>query len=279
MNMKNTGVEVEAIVDVVNTNDIKWSITLNGMTYKNKLTKLAEGKSDDGYQSGYYWRKKGGSLYDWYLIKYAGVDPTTGKALYWKIDEEKDPKTGEVTSRVETKTTSSSEATYQQMGKSAIPDWAGGISTSVEAYGFDLSISTAYQIGGWVYDSYYQTLMNPGRSGTNFHKDMLNRWTPGHTDTDIPALANADQEANATCDRWLTKASYFSIKNITLGYSLPSSLLEKYKIEKMRFYITGDNIWLFSKRKGLDPRQDFDGTTDYVYSALSTYSIGVKITF
>lgn len=270
MNMKNIGVELETTVDIVNKNDIKWSVTLNGMTYKNKLTKLASGKPDDGYQAGSYWRKKGGSLYDWYTYKYAGVDPTNGKAQYWRIDEE----TGEAS-----KVYDSSKATLQEIGKSAIPDWAGGISTSVEAYGFDLSISTAHQIGGWVWDSFYQSLMNAGDNGENFHKDMFNRWTPGHTDTDVPALSFGDRDANASCDRWLTKASYFSIKNITLGYSLPSSLLEKYKIEKMRFYITGDNIWLFSKRKGLDPRQDFDGSTGYAYSALSTYSAGVKITF
>jgi TonB-linked SusC/RagA family outer membrane protein len=270
MNMKNTGVEIEAIVDIYNKNDIKWDVTINGMTYKNKLTKLADGKPDSGYQAGSYWRKKGGSLYDWYAVKYAGVDPTNGKAQYWKVD----PETGE-----QTKVYTNSDATYQEIGKSAIPDWAGGISTSVEAYGFDLSISTAYQIGGWVWDSFYQNLMNAGYNGENFHKDMFNRWTPGHTDTDVPALSFGDRDANASCDRWLTKASYFSIKNVTLGYSLPSSLLEKYKIEKIRFYITGDNIWLFSKRKGLDPRQSFSGATGYVYSALSTYSAGVKITF
>ena len=108
---------------------------------------------------------------------------------------------------------------------------------------------------------------------------MFNRWTPGNTDTDVPALYFNDIEANQFCDRFLTKASYFSLKNITLGYSLPSTMLEKVKIEKLRFYVTGDNIWLFSKRKGLDPRQSVDGQTDYVYSALSTYTAGVKITF
>ena len=270
MNMRNTGVEIEAIVDIVNTNDIKWDVTFNGMTYKNKLTKLAEGKPDDGYQAGYYWRKKGGSLYDWYTYKYAGVDKETGKAMYWHEDEE----TGE-----KSKVYSTSDATLYQQNKSAIPDFVGGISTSVEAYGFDLSISTAYQIGGWVWDSFYQSLMNGGEKGQNMHKDMFNRWTPGNTDSDIPALNFSEQEENGNCDRWLTKASYFSLKNVTLGYSLPSSVLEKVKIDKMRFYITGDNIWLFSKRKGLDPRQSFSGETGYIYSALSTYTAGVKITF
>ena len=271
MNMKNTGVEVEAIVDVVNTNDIKWTVTLNGMTYKNKLTKLADDKDpDEGYRAGNYWRKKGGSLYDWYTYEYAGVDPNTGKAMYWKEDKE---------TKERTKVDKTSNATLLEIGKSAIPDWTGGLSTNVEAYGFDLSISTTYQIGGWVWDSFYESLMNTGDKGKNMHKDMFNRWTPGNTDTDVPALCFNDIEQNQFCDRFLTKASYFSLKNVTLGYSLPSTMLEKVKIEKMRFYITGDNIWLFSKRKGLDPRQSISGETDYVYSALSTYTAGVKITF
>ncbi len=272
MNMKNTGVEIEAIIDVINTNDIKWTFNLTGMTYKNKLTKLAADKDQEkGYRAGSYWRKKGGSLYDWYTYEYAGVDKNTGKAMYWKEDED---------TKERTKVDKTSNASLFQIGKSAIPDWTGGISTNVEAYGFDLSISTAYQIGGWVWDSFYQSLMNVGDRGHNMHKDMFNRWTPGNTDTDVPALNYNDIEANQFCDRFLTKASYFSLKNITLGYSLPSSLLEKAKIEKMRFYVTGDNIWLFSKRKGLDPRQSFSGQTDnYAYSALSTYTVGVKITF
>lgn len=269
MNMKNSGIEFDATVDIVNTNDIKWDVSVNGMSYKNKITKLAEGMNTK-YQNGNYLWQEGGSVFDWYTYKYAGVDPETGKAQYWNYDKEAD---------VWTKVDNTSEATLLEINKSAVPDFVGGLSTDFEAYGFDLSISTAFQIGGWVWDSFYQSLMNSGDNGMNFHKDMFNRWTPAHTDTDVPALCFTDQEANAPSDRWLTKASYFSLKNVTLGYSLPSSLLEKFKIDALRIYVTGDNIWLKSKRKGLDPRQSYDGTTDYVYSALSTYSLGVKISF
>lgn len=175
------------------------------------------------------------------------------------------------------------DATRRQSGKSSIPKFVGGLSSTFEAYGFDLTIQTAFQLGGYVYDSSYSSLMNPGDQGSNFHKDMFNRWTPTHTNTNIPALGYSSQDqsiANGNyVDFFLTKASYFSLRNITLGYSLPSNLLKKAGVEKLRVYLTGDNMWLLSKRKGLDPRLYFNGTTKFSYSALSTYSIGLNLTF
>ena len=175
-----------------------------------------------------------------------------------------------------------SDATLRQLGKSAIPDLTGGFSTTVNAYGFDLSISTAFQLGGWAYDVQYGQLMSAGDNGENFHKDMFNRWTPSHTDTNIPALNFGNQNAgiDTASDFFLTKASYFSLRNITLGYTVPAKLLTKAGITRLRVYLTGDNIWLISKRKGFDPRQSFSGDASYAhYSALSSYSVGLNVSF
>ena len=124
--------------------------------------------------------------------------------------------------------------------------------------------------------------MTPGDAGQNFHKDMFNRWTPTNTDTNIPALGYQIQSQTInngnTVDFYLTDASYFSLRNVTLGYNLPKNWLQKAGIEKLRVYLTGDNIWLQSKRKGLDPRYGFSGSTNFSYSALSTYSIGLNLT-
>ena len=279
MNMKNTGFEFELSADIIKNKDFKWNVALNGTHYKNELTKLPASKPaseyPDGYQAGSYWRKIGGSLYDFYLYEYVGVDKATGKPMYNKYTTDEDG--NEVVTIVNT----SSEASQRQTGKSALPKFTGGLSTTFEAYGFDLTLQTAFQLGGYVMDNFYASLMNSGNPGTNFHKDMFNRWTPGHTDTDIPALFYNSQSASidGSSDYFLTKASYFSLRNITLGYSLPSALLRKYGVDKLRVYLTGDNLWLGSKRRGLDPRQSFSGSTGFVYSALSTYSIGLNLTF
>lgn len=277
MDMKNTGVEFEITADILKSNNFKWNVALNATHYKNKLTKLPVSKPadefPDGYQAGSYWRKLGGSLYDWYMYEYVGVDPESGKPMYNKYVTDTD---GNETIEIVNTT---SNATLRETGKSAIPKLTGGFSTTFEAYGFDLSIQTAFQLGGYVRDSYYSALMNAGESGQNFHKDMFNRWTPAHRDTDIPTLMYNDRNYAIDGDYFLTSASYFSLRNVTLGYSLPTMILKRYGIERLRVYLTGDNIWMQSKRKGLDPRQSFSGSTGYVYSALSTYSVGLNLTF
>lgn len=87
MSMRNNGFEVELGVKIINTNNFKWNIDANITKYKNTVTKLAKGKDPNGYYTGSWWRKEGGSLYDWYTYKYAGVDPANGDALYY-VDEE-----------------------------------------------------------------------------------------------------------------------------------------------------------------------------------------------
>ena len=313
MNMKNTGFEVEISGDIIKTKDIVWNAALNFTHYKNKLTRLPDSKPADeypnGYQSGSYWRKLGGSLYDWYRYEYVGVDPENGLPLYNKYTYKTDAAgktlyegyvldsegyatslghgepvidTDEDGNPMITTVNTSSEATLRETGKSAIPDLTGGFTTSLTAYGFDLSIATAFQLGGWVNDSQYAGLMNAGDNGENFHKDMFNRWTPANTDTNIPALSFGSQNASidAASDYFLTKASYFSLRNVTIGYTFPKKWLNPAGISNLRVYLTGDNIWLISKRKGLDPRQYFDGTTSYGnYSALSSYSVGINLSF
>ena len=172
-----------------------------------------------------------------------------------------------------------SEATKVKLGKSAIPDLYGGFTTSFKFFGVDLSASFAYQIGGWCMDSGYSSLMSAGSLGTNWHKDIFRRWTPLNTDTDVPRVQNAYQGANQMSTRFLTKASYISIRNATVGYTFPDKLMSRARIQNLRIYVTGDNLWYKSKRRGLDVRQSFNGSTGFNYSALRTVSGGVSITF
>ena len=124
--------------------------------------------------------------------------------------------------------------------------------------------------------------MTSGANGQTFHTDMANRWTTPGQVTNVPRLhyeGPTGTYSSSMSDRWLTSASYFSLKNVSVGYTLPKNLTKKAGIEKARFYLTGDNIWLKSARKGLDPRQYVDGSTGYGYSAMSTYSVGASLVF
>jgi TonB-linked SusC/RagA family outer membrane protein len=274
IDMKNSGWEIEVNVDILKTADISWSAAANFTTLKNELTKLPADKTDPkGYQAGNYWQKIGGSLYDWYLKQYAGVGET-GKAL-WYVDVKDDK--GNVTGRETTDTYS--KATYYETGKTALPDFFGGFSTDVAAYGFDLSIQTAFQVGGYAYDAVYASLMGGGDdTGANWHADILNRWTPENTGTSVPRLSAGDTELASTSDRFLTSASHFSLKNITLGYTFPKSITSKANLSTLRIYVSGDNLLLATARKGFDPRYSFSGAAYYgTYSALRTVSFGLSI--
>ena len=265
MDMKNIGVEFEVSADLLKHRNFSWNLTLNGTSYKNKITKLPSNEPAEGYASGNYWRRKGGSLYDFYMYEWRGVDSETGKPLY--------------TGKEEDLVHEAANAKMVRTGKSSIPDIYGGISTSWTFFGVDLSAQFAYQIGGWTLDSNYQSLMSAGSAGTNWHKDIFRRWTPQNTDTDVPRVQNRYQEASQTSTRFLTKASYISLKNVTVGYTFPKSLTQKARISNLRVYVIGDNLWYMSKRRGLDVRQSFSGAAGFTYSALRTVSAGLSFTF
>lgn len=265
MDMKNIGVEFEVSADLLKHRNFSWNLTLNGTSYKNKITKLPSNEPAEGYASGNYWRRKGGSLYDFYMYEWRGVDSETGEPLY--------------TGKEEDLVHEAANAKMVRTGKSSIPDIYGGISTSWTFFGVDLSAQFAYQIGGWTLDSNYQSLMSAGSAGTNWHKDIFRRWTPQNTDTDVPRVQNRYQEASQTSTRFLTKASYISLKNVTVGYTFPKTLTQKARISNLRVYVIGDNLWYMSKRRGLDVRQSFSGAAGFTYSALRTVSAGLSFTF
>ena len=89
-----------------------------------------------------------------------------------------------------------------------------------------------------------------------------------------------DQYAAQNSSRFLTNASYLSLENINFGYTLPTKLTRKAYIDKVRVYLTCENVWVWSKRQGLDPRQSFTGgSNNTYYSPIRTISGGLTVTF
>lgn len=277
MDMMNKGIEFEANIALVKTRNVNWNIAFNGTHYKNVVTRIPSDYPEWGKQVGNAWREVGQPLYNYYLYEYAGVDPENGHALYNQY--ETDPTTGLSTGKLIGTVTSTGTATKVKTGKTPIPDLYGGFSTQLRAFGFDFSANFAYQLGGYTLDSVYQGLMTAGRAGNNWHKDIFNRWTFQNTNTDVPRVQMNEQTANETSTRWLIKSSYISLRNVTLGYTLPEKLFANMPISNVRFYVTGDNVWYLSARKGMDVRKSFTGGNGKTYSALRTISGGVTVLF
>ena len=273
MAMRNEGFEMELSYDIFKKENFKWNFALNATHYKNELLELPADRPQDGWATGSYFRKIGKPLYNYYDYKFAGVNKETGEPMYWADETDEN---GKVVGQKQVVGTTN--ATRYELDKSPIPDVYGGFSTAIEAYGFDFAASFAYQLGGYAYDSQYGGLMTAGSAARNWHKDIFERWTPENTNTNVPRL-NEGYQYNASGDYTLTSSSYLSLRNITLGYTLPKAWLSKAKIQKMRLYVVGDNMFLLSARKGFDPRQSFSGSTGYNYSALRTVSFGVNLEF
>lgn len=291
-NMVNRGLEMNLRGDIIRTKDLTWSAYVNMTTNHNEVTKLAEpskqmyiGGGYMGTYAGNYLKTEGLSAYTFYMPKYAGVNEE-GKSLWYKEVWEQDASTGEylknsdgtyVVKEIIT-TDQYSEAT-QFACEDALPDVYGGFGTSLTWKGLDVSVDFTYQLGGYVYDGTYASLMGSS-NGQAIHVDMLNAWSADNTGSNIPRWQFNDDRMNAQSDRWITSASYLTLQNITLGYTLPRSITQKIGINKLRVYCVADNIWTWSKRQGLDPRQSVTGAVSSAYySSVRTISGGVSLTF
>lgn len=274
--VSNVGVDIELHGDIVHTKNIRWGLYLNLTYWRNRILKLAP-ELNGSWIDGTSIYKEGESMYNRYLKSFAGVDRTNGASLWYKdvLDAE-----GNVVDK--TVTANYNEATQYATGD-ILPKVYGGFGTTLDVYGVDFSLSFNYQAGGRLYDSDYRILMHGGYSsnaGKNWHKDILQAWTPAHPDSNVPALNSMDSYVNGTSDRWLISSDYVSLQNITLGYSFPKMWIIKMRMRKLRVYAVADNIAVFAKRKGLDPRQSLAGNSNGMnYSPIRTISAGIQVEF
>ena len=286
-NMVNSGVEMDFNVNIFNTRNFIWDVNLNISTLKNRLTMLdpdkqisteyaADGKGYKGYSSGNFFIAEDLPMFTWRMKEYAGVNED-GESLWYRNTKDEE---GNVTGRETTKTYA--DADYYITEETSIPKVYGGFGTKLKVYGVDFGINFTYQIGGKQYDGTYAYFMSSpsGSAGSNYHKDLLNAWTPENTGSNIPRFQLNDQYSAAASTRFLTNASFLNIQNINVGYTLPSRWTKKMAISSLRLYMSAENVFYWSKRKGFDPRQSYNETTNATYySPMRTISGGVTFEF
>lgn len=270
--MINSGFELSLLIDVIKKSGFNWNMTIMGSTVKNKVLNLADKPE---IISGSYIIKEGEALNSFYLAESAGIDPATGNKLYWVWDE-----TNGV--RGEKYISSSYQKALQSrdVAGNRIPFVYGSFANDLRYKGFDLSILTTYSIGGKMLDGVYNSLLYSTYVGQAAHKDRLTKaWKkPG----DLAELPRIDPNGSARITRTsdeLIDASYFAIRNITLGYTLPSRLARSLKLQSLRLAVTADNLHVFTALKGMDPQYNFTGGTGFSYTPVKTLSLGLDIKF
>jgi len=286
--MTNKGIEFSFEAGLIRTKDLKWDFNFNLTHIKTRMTELDPSIAEDGLKGSSSILRVGGSRYEAYMYRYAGTDKTTGQALYYTdvLDDD-----GNVVG--ETTTNAISEATQYDLGD-VLPAVYGGFGTTLEAYGVDLSLQFSYQLGGKIYDGQYQQYMHSGQdAGIAMHKDLLDAWSFQNPTSDVPLLSTAAADdpgvgSQSAIDRFLTSSDYLSLNNVTLGYTFPKQLLHKIQISNLRVYVAGENLFILTARKGLDPRTSL-GVGGYTsgaalisgggYAAMRSLTAGIQLTF
>ena len=294
--MRNNGVEFDLNSDLVKTKDVALTLNFNATFQGNKILKLHPDLNGEWIDGSRIY-KEGKSMYSLYLTKWAGVahedatftyqakdddgnlqDKTVsvqgGEALYWAKDD--------AGNEYKTNNYSTAYNTNRKATKSLLPKVYGGFGATITFFGFDASFQMAYSLGGKIYDSGYASFMHSGNTnyaGQNWHKDILKSWSPSNPNSNIPRVDAQDTYANSTSDRFLVSADYLNLSNVQIGYTLPKSLTNQLAVQKVRVYVAGDNLFLLSSRRGLDPRRSFVSSSTLTYSPIRTVSGGLTVTF
>lgn len=187
-----------------------------------------------------------------------------------------------------TKTTVASEASYF-LGKNPHPDLYGGFNTRLTYAGFDLGLDFSFQLGGYILDKDYANLMMglSGKfGGSAVHKDALTQsWTPTNRHAKYPRLQAGtalSTNSSADVDTYYVSASFLNLNNVNFGYTVPKEFLYRYtkgQVQNLRLYVSADNVYYWSARKGLDPRQSVSSSKQVQYSPVRTISGGLTLTF
>jgi len=273
--MFNRGFELQLDVVPVRTRDFSWTVSFNTTTYRNEITRMPEATPE--IISGTKKLAVGRSQFDYWLREWYGVNPANGDAEYRAANFV--VANSRVTETGDTVTTSLNNARFRYNG-SAIPDFTGGLTNTFEYKGFSVSALFIYQIGGFIYDAAYASLMASSGYGSSKHVDMLQRWQKPGDVTNVPrADVGRSVDFNGASDRWLTDGTSLNLRNISHAYSFPQKLLRRAKLQGAQIFMNGENLALWNQRKGMDGLGDFSGVTGNTYSFYRNFVGGFNLTF
>ena len=272
--MKNYGVELGLGYNLISKKDFDWRIDLNLTHFDNKITKLPPNQKVNGIVSGTKKLFEGRSIYDFWLREFAGVDASNGDALYYKdVLGANNLPTGQ---RV--LTNDITKASYYYIKGSAIPKISGGLTNSIRFKNFSLSALATFSAGNYFYDGNYAGIMHSGSYGIAWQTDILNRWQKPGDITNVPRVQQSSiTTQDGASSRFLFDGSYVNIKNITLNYRLPSEIIKRFNMADASFFVSVDNAYLFTAKKGMDPQRSFTGTSDATYPTYRITSVGIKL--
>lgn len=276
--LNNKGYEASLSLGIVRNENFGWDLTVNASTLKNEIKQLPPGITE--IVNGSKKLIVGSSIYDYFLNEWYGVDPANGDGLFVLKDELVGTTTP--TNRVLNGvwvTSTAANAKRSFVGTS-IPDVFGSVNNTFRFKNLSLQTLLTYQFGGKIYDLNYAQLMNGFAEGLALHKDALTAWQNPGDITDVPRLdSRTAAQTNQGSSRWLVDADYLSVRSATLSYNFNKPFTEVLGLSSARISITGENLVSFTKRQGLEPQENFNGTVSNRYTPARVFSIGINASF
>ncbi|MEZ5199472.1 MAG: SusC/RagA family TonB-linked outer membrane protein [Bacteroidales bacterium] len=278
--VENTGWEVE-LSHQKKFNDFFYRISFNVSDATNKVIDLKDtGPWIEGNtESGYKITEEGRPMYEWYGWKSEGLFQTEAEVASHSFQNT---------------ATSPGDIKYQENGgdpETITPDdrvrlgrsdprFPFGIRAELKYKNFDLNAFAQGVLSHLTYTSRWG-MYNASGSTETFFEYHLDRWTPETPNGKYPKTRVTNNKViNAQFSSfWLYNAAYFRLKNIQIGYNIPKKLLEKFKIDHARVYISGENILTFTDIDGFDPEIITNGSAERRYPLSKNYNIGVNLNF
>lgn len=269
-------------------NDFEYSLGFNMSTIRNRMTKLNGGEpiasgvlrytnmttyTTEGLPIGVFWGYKTNGLIQTEeqlaAVKKENYQPNAALGDVLFVDTNKD---GKLT-----------DADKTMIGN-PIPDIIYGFNLGAAWKGFDLNLQFGGTIGNDIFNAMRLYTYNV-TDITNKDRALLNYWTPENRNTDVPRLSAADyNDNNRLSDRYVESGSYLRLRNVQLGYTLPATLTKKAMLDKVRIYVSAQNLFTISSYSGIDPEvgqsTSLSRGVDYgIYPQSRVITGGINITF
>ncbi len=258
--LTNTGVDLSLKYNVFSSTQadgFNMDVFFNGNYNKQELGDIPR---EDGELIG--TGRNGGKLFEYYTIRYAGVNPTNGNLLFLDANDEITENPNADTDRV-------------WIDKNIYPDFNGGFGLNMNYKGFFLQSQFNYVVGVDRYDFDLSGFQDPTSIGQFRHtRDLDRAWTPDNRVTDIPALRATNLSAVAS-DRYVRDASYLRLRFASIGYALPSEFLDRTGLSSLRLFLNGENLFTLTEWRGFDA--EALSNTSRLYPTPRIMSVGVEI--
>ena len=268
--LTNRGMDLALRWDVLRSSEADgFNLTLSGVVNYNEthVNNIPTGTGESLDDNGLTGRRNGGIFNEYYLLQYAGVNPSSGNLLFRTAEGELTENPDADTDRV-------------WLDKNLIPDWQGSFGFEMNYKGFFLSTQFNFVTGVDRFDFDLEAFQSPDVIGQfRSSRDLLDAWTPDNPRADLPSY-DAFNRTSFTSDRYLRDADYVRLRFAQIGYDFPARFLDKTGFSRLRVFGNAENLFTWSSWRGFDPEAQANTVVGApLYPTPRIMSIGVELGF